>query len=126
MSDLDSSKFLGEAPDIFYEGNDGESQCVMEMLAFLGGGIPGAARLKAVLSSIFAYYMITAVSSRADLLRMCGLHPCPTPDGTDVTFVFRGWECGDNFRLPALPVKKHSKEDEGGFMHEESVDSPMS
>jgi hypothetical protein len=49
-------------------------ECLAEMRAFARGGLPGRARLLAVLPSLFAHFEIPA-PMHADLVHQCGLRP---------------------------------------------------
>lgn len=93
-------KFLGEVADSRYEGLDSHSQCVEEISSFLRGGVPGAARLKQVLSSVFTYFDVVGIVQREEVLRACGLQPCVGASASDVTFVFRGSDCSNQFKPP--------------------------
>jgi hypothetical protein len=61
-----------------YEG------CYEEIQSFLNGGMVGRRRLKKVLPSLFSYFGILTLESKARILTDCGLSPLRTSN--DVTF----------------------------------------
>ncbi len=65
-----------------------EANCMLEIKAFLGGGVPGQARLKQILPSLFSYFKIITMDSRARLLCNCGLAPIYGEEPSEVTFFF--------------------------------------
>ncbi len=98
----------------------GEREFIQEVNCFLKGGVPGAARLKEVLSTLFCYFKILTSNSKANALIKCGLIPYKTTsdvtfvvDGcekteviTNVSFFFAGCDVRDQFKAP---------KDYGGF-----------
>lgn len=93
------AKFLGEVSNAKYEGDDNRAQCMQEIKTFLAGGEGGAQRLKEVLPSLFIYYKIITSEGKAQLLMDCNLSPYLSDTNDDVTFVFRGYETPDQFKL---------------------------
>jgi hypothetical protein len=88
------------ATDELYDGSDAMQKCAEEILCFIRGGLPGASRLKQVLSSVFIYYQVLGLDHREQILRACGLQPVQLEEGNDVTFLLRGYPCLNPFREP--------------------------
>ena len=61
--------------------------CVEEIKSFLNGGMVGRRRLKQVLPSLFSYFGILTLESKATLLTECGL--VPVTQYNDVTFYLK-------------------------------------
>ena len=59
-----------------------------EIRAFLGGGMAALARLKEILPSLFSYFQIITLDSRAKLLIKCGLTPIHEDNASEITFYF--------------------------------------
>ena len=75
-----------------------EAGCIAEIAVFLKGGIPGAARLRDILPSLFSYFGIVTNNCKAGVLVKCGLAPVRTK--TDISFFFAGNDVSDQFRAP--------------------------
>ena len=90
-----------EIPVKVSEGSSSASECKLEILVFLRGAEGGVKRLKDVLPSLFAYYNIITIESKARLLSECGLIPYKCKDAIgDVTFYFDGSDVQDQFKPP--------------------------
>ena len=75
-----------------------EVGCIAEIAVFLKGGVPGAARLRDILPSLFSYFGIVTNNCKAGVLVKCGLAPVRTK--TDISFFFAGNDVSDQFRAP--------------------------
>jgi len=61
---------------------------MLQIQTYLSGGLPGQARLKQILPSLFSYFQIITLDSRAKLLARCGLAPIHGDEPSEVTFYF--------------------------------------
>ena len=75
-----------------------EAGCIAEIAVFLKGGVPGAARLRDILPSLFSYFGIVTNNYKAGVLVKCGLAPVRTK--TNISFFFAGNDVSDQFRVP--------------------------
>lgn len=98
--DSPRKRFIGEVKEELYDGLDNMQQCIEEISLFIRGGVPGASRLKQVLSSIFTYFQVERLEHREQILRACGLHPMQAESGGDVTFFYRDYPCRNPFKEP--------------------------
>jgi len=61
---------------------------MLQIQTYLSGGLPGQARLKQILPSLFSYFQIITLDSRAKLLARCGLAPIHGDEPSEITFYF--------------------------------------
>ena len=62
-----------------------EDNCQSEIESFCRSGLPGMARLKEVLPSLFVYYKVSSMAEKERMLAAAGLEPMRDGYG-DVTF----------------------------------------
>lgn len=82
-------------------GSMEDQNCLSELQAFCRGGLPGIARLKQVLPSLFLFYKVSTLAEKERLLTSVGL--TPERDGYgDVTFTLSNLDGYQDWLDPAM------------------------